>query len=653
MLTRNYSNARTGANLSEQTLTVSNVNSTQFGKIFALPVDDQVFAGILYVPRLNLQGAIHNVIFAETMNNTVYAFDADRPQPALWMNNFNHGGRPSFHTELGQACGNYNDFQGNIGIVGTPVIDPTTMTLYFVSRTVENDATIQRLHAISATTGQEQANSPVVISASVAGTGDGGSTVTFNPVTQNQRPALSLSQGAVYIGWSSFCDTQPYHGWLMAYDKTQLTQMGVFNDSPNGVQAGIWMAGAAPAIDSSGNVYVATGNGTWDGSKNFGETVAKLAPGTLQLLDFFTPSNYNNLNGGDYDLGSSGPTFEPSGSLLVAGGKTGVAYLLNAANLGHEVSGDTQIPQEWQAVNTTIVPSGTHHIHNASPWWSSPEGLNLYIWGENDYLHLFRVDPVAETVNTTPLANGSILPPNGMPGGMLTISANGSDAGTGIVWGAAPRYGNANQSTVPGNLYAFDAETLDLLWSSVGPNDDLFNFSKGSAPVVVNGRVYVGTLSNFVNVYGLKATYQVQNLAYLKTATSPNVSCNASQTPPQAVNGTFALGTNDKWCSNDAQPTLVVDLGRNYPIGSFVIDHAGAGGETFASNTKAFNIDVSTDGTNFTNVVQVTNNTLSTTTNDIKPVVARYVRLDIVTPTQNGNTATRIYELQVYGPQLR
>ncbi len=653
VLTRNYDNQRTGANLKETILNVSNVNSSQFGKIFMLPVDDQVYAGVLYVPSLPIAGGTHNVVYIETVNNSVYAFDADTPQTVLWQRNFNNGGRPSSHTEVGQSCGNYEDFQGNIGIVGTPVIDPTTRTLYFVSRTVESGQTYQRLHAISILTGLERTNSPVVISASVTGTGDGGTSVVFNTITQNQRAALALSKGVVYIGWASFCDTKPYHGWLMAYDKTALTQMAVFNDTANGTEGGIWMSGGGPAFDASGNLYVATGNGSWDANPDFGQTVLKLAPGTLALLDYFTPSNYNTLNQGDYDLGSSGPTFAPGSSLLAAGGKTGTAYLLNSTNLGHEVSGDTQIPQEWQAVNTTIVPNASHHIHNASPWWTSPEGLNLYIWGEDDYLHGFRVDTTAETVDTTPFASGSILPPQGMPGGMLVVSADASQAGTGIVWAAVPRYGDANHAGVPGNLYAFNAETLDLLWSSTGVGDDLFNFSKGSAPVVVNGKAYVGTLSNFVDVYGLKTGAVNQNLAYLKAASSTNALCNSSQGPAQAVNGSFSMGLNDKWCSTDPSPSLVVDLGANYNVRRFVIDHAGAGGESFSLNTLAYNIDLSTDGVTYANVAAITNNTISITTTDIPATLGRYVRLDVITPTQNGNTDTRIYELQVYGAKAQ
>jgi len=649
VLTRNYNNQRTGANLNEHFLTTANVNSSHFGKLFMLSVDDQMYAGILYVSSLSVGGATHNVIFAATANNSVYAYDADRPGAPLWMKNFNGTGRPTKNTEVGSACGSYQDFIGNIGIVSTPVIDGTSRTIYFVTRTVETSGTVQRLHAVDITSGDEKPGSPQVIQASVPGNADGGSMVSFNPLTQNQRSALSLSGGLIYIVWSSFCDTNPYHGWVMAYDETTLAQIGAFAATPNGSQAGIWMGGAAPAFDASENLYIPTGNGTFDGTTNFGETMLKLTPGSLSVADYFTPSNYNTLNAEDDDFGSSGPSMVPGTSLLVSGDKEGKIFLLDTNNLGKEVAGDVQIPQFFQAVDTTIRPTDSHHIHNASPWWNSPEGLNLYVWGEDDYLRAFRFDPTLQQLQTPSFATGSILPPVGMPGGMMVLSANGSQTGTGIVWAAASRNGDANHNTVPGNLYAFNAETLALLWSSTGTGDDLLNFSKGSAPVAVHGKVYVGTLSRFVEVYGLKNnTPVVQDLAYLKTATG-TASCTSSQTPDKAVNGSFSGGTSDSWCSSVSNANLTVDLGGNYTVKRFVVEHAGAGGESFSLNTAAFNIQVSTDGANFTTVVSVTGNVASITTNDFKGATARYVRLNITKPSQNGDPSARIYEFQVFG----
>jgi hypothetical protein len=244
VLTRAYDNQRTGANLSEKTLKPSNVNSGHFGKLFMLPVDDQIYAGLLYAANVRIAGGRHNVLYVATVNNSVYAFDADRFGAPLWYRNFNGDGRPTRNTEVGQACKDgYKDFIGNIGIIGTPVIGPGS-TMYFVTRTVEGAGTVQRLHAIDITTGTDRPQSPQIIEAMVPGIGDGSgnSMVSFNPVTANQRPALSLANGTLYIGWASFCDTRPYHGWMISYDPSTLAQTGVLNTSPNGNMAGIWMS---------------------------------------------------------------------------------------------------------------------------------------------------------------------------------------------------------------------------------------------------------------------------------------------------------------------------------------------------------------------------------------------------------------------------
>ncbi len=647
VLTRNYNNQRTGANLSETVLNTSNVNAGQFGKLFSLAVDDQVFSAVLYVSSLQIAGGTHNVVYVTTVNNSVYAFDADTPGPPLWSRNLNGTGRPTTNAEVGCQPG-YNNFLGNIGIVGTPVIDGSSGTIYFVTRTVENGNTVQRLRALDITTGVDRPNSPQIIQASVSTTGGTGTSVVFNANIQNQRSALALSNGVVYIAWASFCDIGPYHGWVMAYNATSLAQVGVFNDSPNGAMGGIWMAGAGPALDASGNLYYGTGNGTFDGVVSYGESLVKLSAGSLGPVDFFAPSSFDNLNAADLDFGSAGPTILPGTNLIVQGGKTGVVYLLNTTNLGHEAGGDTQIPQFFQAVDTTVRSSATHHIHNASPFWNSPEGPNLYVWGENDFLHIYRFNSTGQKFTAAPAFTGSILPPIGMPGGMLTISANGSQAGTGIVWATLPRYGDASCCDVPGNLYAFNAENLALLWSSTGTGQGFLNFSKGSIPVVANGKVYAGSISRFVQVYGLNSSAPPsQNLALNKITTS-STPCSSSQTAAQAVNGSFSGGLNDKWCSSVSNPWMMVDLGGSFNLSRVVVEHAGSGGEAFNLNTRAFNIQVSTDGVNFTQVANVTTNVDSITTHDFSPVTARFVRLNVITPTQTADTSARIYEFEVF-----
>jgi hypothetical protein len=392
---------------------------------------------------------------------------------------------------------------------------------------LEDGSSTYRLHAVDITTGVERASSPKLISATVAGTGDatnGAGLITFDPAFHNQRAGLALASGTVYVTFASYCDTRPYHGWLMGFDATSLEPTAAFVTTPNGSAGGIWQAGSAPAIDDDGNVYLTTGNGDFDGTANFGETLLKLSPRTLAVLDYFTPSNYEALNSLDDDFGSAGPSFLPNSKLLVNGSKEGRVYLVDGTNLGHMVPGNTQIPQTFQAVDPSARPLATHHIHNHLVLWNAPAGLNLYAWGENDYLRAFRYDATARSFGTAPFAVGSVLPPLGMPGGTMTLSANGSAPGSGILWATMQAQGDANQGTVPSVLRAFNAETLSLLWESTSPGDDTLTLSKGSPPVVANGKVYVASLSGAISVFGPRsgATPPLANGTYqLRTNTAP------------------------------------------------------------------------------------------------------------------------------------
>jgi hypothetical protein len=654
VLTRSYDNGRAGTISSETSLSTSTVNTSGFGKLFQLMVDDQVYGQILYASGVSIAGGTHNVIYVTTVNNSVYAFDADVAGAPLWQRNYNGTGRPGRATDVGTNCGTYKDFSGNIGIVGSPVIDGAAGTIYFVARTVEGGSTVQRLRAVDITTGNERSGSPVVIQASVPGTGDGaaGGTVAFNPLTHNQRTALGLASGAVYIGWAGFCDTRPYHGWVMAYDAATLARVGVFNATPNGDSGGVWMSGAGPAIDGAGNLYYATGNGSADAaSGSFGQSLVKLAPRTLARLDFFTASDFSTLNAGDHDLGVAGPSFVPGSSLIVQGSKlNGKAYLLDSNNLGHLVNGDTQIPQFFNAADPTARPAEKHHIHNTMVLWPSPAGLNLYVWAENDFLRAYRFNTGTQRFDTPSVAAGSILPPLGMPGNNMVLSANGSTAGSGVLWSTQRRAGDASNDVVPGVLYAFNAETLGLLWSSSGAGDDPLNYAKGGPPVVANGKVYVPTFSNAVMVYGRRTTPPPsQNLALGKPATG-SAPCNTDETPAKAVNGSVSGGNSDKFCSKTTPRFLQVDLGASVPIAQIIVEHAGAGGESFTFNSRDFDLQVSNDGTSFATVATVTGNTYSITTHNITTTSARFVRLNVTNPTQTTNTSARIYELQVLGP---
>jgi Carbohydrate binding module (family 6)/Fibronectin type III domain len=507
--TQHNDNMRSGDNLNETILNQSNVNVSTFGMLFKESVDDQVYATPLYMPDLTVNGATHNVVFVATVNNTVYAFDADKGGTALWSRNF---GTPTNHTQVGQGgfcgAGGYNDFQGNIGIVGTPVIDPSTDTMYFVAHTVNGGAHTQTLHAISILSGADRAsNASVVIS--------GGG---FNSMTNNQRPALTLANGTVYIAWSSYCDVTPYNGIVMAYTASTLAQTAVFNDTSSGGangQGGIWQAGQGLNVDSAGNLYVMTGNGTWNGTSSYGESFVKLNPTNLTVEDYFTPSDYATLNGNDEDVGSAGGLLIPGTNLLVGGGKSAIFYLLNTNNMGHETGNDAGAMQEFQAgVKNPNCTFG--HIHGGPVYYDSASlGPLIYVWSENDFMHEFKFDGSTFT-STSPFANSSMSDAEcGMPGVMMSLSADGNNDSTAIVWGNGVLSGDANHATVPGILRAFNATNVNQeLWDSQknAARDSCGNFAKDGYPVIANGKVYLGSFgtanagSGQLCVYGLIAT---------------------------------------------------------------------------------------------------------------------------------------------------
>src|SRR6516162_9555239 len=283
VLTYHNDNMRTGANLAETQLSNATVSANTFGMLFNYPVDASIYAQPLYLPSVNIPGkGVHNVVYVATMNDSVYAFDADSNTASnaapLWYVNFTNPavGITAVNSENIEAAPNVS---GPLGIMGTPVIDASSGTLYLVARTVENGSYAQRLHALDITSGTEKFGGPVMIQASVAGNGydSVNGVVSFNPMTANQRAALALSDGELVIAWGALDgDFDPYHGWVMAYNATTLQQVGVYNSTPNGSRGGFWQSGTGIPIDASGNAYVTSGNGDWDGAMNFGDTMLKL-----------------------------------------------------------------------------------------------------------------------------------------------------------------------------------------------------------------------------------------------------------------------------------------------------------------------------------------------------------------------------------------
>ncbi len=531
VLTQHNDNNRDGLNATETVLHPSNVNTTQFGMLFKVGVDDQVFAQPLYVANMSISGGTHNVVFIATANNSVYALDAD-------------SGAQYWHVQLGtsfkvQDIGfNCSDVLASSGIMSTPVIDPSAGTLYVVAQTWNGSAAAHQLHALNLSTGADK-SSPVTLSAS-----------GFNSNYQLQRAGLLLSGGNIYITFASHCDQYKYAGYTFAYSASSLAQVGVFNDSPNDSASGIWQSGNGPAADSSGSVYLVTGNGTWDGESNWGETFLKLS-NTLQLQDWHTPTDWNN---GDNDLGSSGPLLIPGTGLVIGGGKDGYLNLIKTSAMGH--LGDATAVQRWSVTST--------HIHSLNFW-----NNNLYLWGQSDYLKVYAFN--GTTFTTSPKYQLSVQAVD-HPGGILSLSANGNT--NGILWAATNTgAGDGNgawHNTVPGILYAYDAGNMNLLWTSQqnAGRDSCNNFAKFTPATITNGKVYLAsfgtasTASGQLCVYGeLPTTNLIPNgtyaivSAYSGTAVDDPASSTANSTVMEIY--TLNNGKNQQWTVNNLGGNII------------------------------------------------------------------------------------------------
>jgi hypothetical protein len=517
---------RTGQNVNETILTPSNVNSSQFGKLFSQHVDGYVYAQPLYLSSVVISGNSHNVVFVATEHDSVYAFDADSNTGGnanpLWfasMLSTAHGAASGAITVSSNIVG--TDILPEIGITGTPVIDTSSGTLYVVSVTQEGSNFVQRLHALDVTSGAEKFGGPVVITATVAGTGNGsaGGTLTFDPEWENQRPGLLLLNGIVYVGFASHGDSGDWHGWILGYNAKTLKQTGAFCASPNGVAAGIWMGGAGLAADvvdpvnhPYGRMFVATGNGDYTASSpykfgmDFGDSVLNLdlTNGSPTIQDEFTPAIQGTLDQYDGDQGAGGLLIVPdqtTGSyphLLVQAGKSGTLYLLNRENLGgYHTGGD----QAVQALPYEVGDVGTWTM---GAYWNG----TVYYWAQNDTLKAYSL--INGQLTTPPTTSTETY---AFPGANPAISANGN--ANGIVWTIdSENYSGSGSST----LQAHDASNPGTtLYSSTtnGTRDNPGAAVKFTVPTIANGKVYVGAESQ-VSVFGL--------LNGLPLASSPSLS---------------------------------------------------------------------------------------------------------------------------------
>ncbi len=520
VLTQHNNNSRTGLNSSETVLTTSNVNVNQFGKLFAMPVDGQVYAQPLYVPAVTMNGGVHNVVVIATENDTVYAYDADSNAGLnasfLWKANVldaAHGGGSS-ETPVNIngliAC---NNVQPVVGITSTPVIDPASKTIYLEAKSTDGVNYFHRLHALDLTTGNEKNSGPMLITASVSGTGDGSvnGVLTFdspvNALHLMNRTGLLLNNGTIYFGFASHCDFGPYHGWLFAYDSSTLAQKSVYVTTPNGGLGGFWMSGAGIAADANGTIFIASSNGDFD-TTNVPATEtsdALLKLGTtnqkLTLLDYFTPEDQAAMQTNDRDLGSGGVLLLPDqpGSfphVLIEAGKNGKIYVVNrdqmTTNNLHYCSGCASDPQIIEESADFAVGA----MFNLPAYWNN----TLYFWGIHAPLQSIPItngipDFTKITVGTTQL---------GFPGGGISISSNGNAVGSAIVWAIN---GTASGSTPgPAVLLAYDASNpIASIYTSAqntSNRDTAGNAVKFAVPTVANGKVYVGTTTE-VDVYGL------------------------------------------------------------------------------------------------------------------------------------------------------
>jgi hypothetical protein len=560
VVTEHNDNARTGANMNETILTPANVNSSTFGRLFSSPTDGYVYAQPLYLPGVTMgsgtlqAGTVHNVIFIATEHDSVYAFDAD--------NNGGANANPLWHVSLldtlhGAAAGastvpsgdvSSSDISPEIGITSTPVIDATTNTIYVVSKSLENGGYVQRLHALDVTTGNEKFGGPTALVASVPGQGNGssGGVLNFDPKWENQRAALLLQSGIVYMGFGAHGDNGPWHGWILGYNATTLRQTGAYCVSPNGIGGGIWMSGAGlagdipdPANHPFGRMFVATGNGSFDATQPFtnnmdyGDSHVRfdLVNGSITVQDSFTPANQLSLDLSDTDVASGGVVLLPDQTaggharLLVQAGKEGRIYLDDRDAMGeYHANGDAIVEEIPPYPATSGFPVGG--LWSAPAYWNG----NVYIWARYDNLKAFSLTNGLLSTSATSMSAATTN-----AGNTPSVSANGNS--NGIVWDVDSFNGSFGQNGV---LYAHLASNVATLLYASTQNAirDPAGFTvKFAVPTIVNGKVYIGVQSAFT-VFGLlNGQPQAATPAFNPPSESftGSVSVSISDTTPGAV----------------------------------------------------------------------------------------------------------------------
>jgi len=484
ILTANGDNNRTNSNLQETQLSPASVTPSAFGKLGTFAVDGQVYAQPLVASGLSIAGrGTHNVVFVATMHNSVYAFDADVLSPTLTLWQVNLGNSVPAVLLYGQG----GDISNEVGILSTGVIDTQRGVLYVVADVLQNGAPVFYLHALDLATGAERFNGPVALAASVTGTGtearvDG--TIPFDPMQHLQRPGLLLNNNAVYVSFGSHGDMSPYHGWMLSYDASDLShQVGVYMSTPDGDAGAIWQSGRGPAADTQGSIYVITGNGDYDGVRDFGESFLRLPATGSTPLDSYTPPGWKSMSDNDFDI-SAGPALVTGTHTVIGADKGGNLYVIN---------GDAM----KQAGSASIIAASAGSIFSFAVW-SLGGSANVYTQGEGEPVKCFQV--TGSTVSPTPVSTALNAVPEGRIG--MTISANGAQPASGILWETTGDYA----AGTPGTLHAYDASNLaDELWNSDmnAARDQMTPITKFVSPTVANAKVYVAGNTNAVTVYGL------------------------------------------------------------------------------------------------------------------------------------------------------
>ena len=478
-------NARDNANTQETLLTPANVNKNSFGHLFSVPVDYVVMAQPIYMPNVNIPGqGTHNVVYIVTQADSVYAIDADNGAQ-LWYASELYGGTTASGQYL--PCGTAPGFNQE-GIISTPVIDPASNTMYLVAKTVLNGTVRHHLHAIDITTGFDLPGSPVLIQAQSIS--NKGTKTVFNSLHEKNRPGLLLVNGTIYMGFGSNSCNDNDTGWVLSYSESSLTQLAVFNTSPDYGLTSVWQSGVGLAADEQGNIFMETaeaGSHGFDvptGGQTYCNSVVELAP-DLTVADYFTPYAVGFLNVNDLDLSSTGAVILPDQTgpythELVASGKQGFVYLLNRDTLGMYQVNDTGAIQEFP-----LIPgesgSSTRDVQFGSPaYWNN----TVYFAPNDSPILAYPISGglMGSPQRTTASYNGGHSP---------SISANGNT--NGILW------------VITGQLLAFDAVSMDLLYSTTqAPNsrDKLPPLGHFITQTVANGRVYVATNTS-LEVYGI------------------------------------------------------------------------------------------------------------------------------------------------------